>query len=70
MPENRTESDYTVTHVTEDYEQGTLRGVIVAAYACGAGDTWPDKGLGRAHAAAWRSRHQHTFPHADGGGES
>lgn len=52
-------SDYVITHVGTRYEQGILRGVIVAACECGAGDTWPNKGMGRAHAAAWRSRHEH-----------
>lgn len=51
-------SNYRITHVGLAYEVGVLNGVIVAACTCGAGDTWPDKGLGRAHAAAWRTRHQ------------
>lgn len=53
---------YIVTHETEDYEVGVKDGEIVAACSCGAGDVWPDKGLGRAIAATWRTRHQHTSP--------
>ena len=51
-------SDYRVTHWSDAYEVGVRDDTIVAACRCGAGATWPSKGLGRAHAAAWRSRHQ------------
>lgn len=53
-------TDYKVTHRTEDYEVGVRDGEIVAACFCGAGEVWPDKGMGRAFAAAWRTRHQHA----------
>lgn len=51
-------SDYWVTHFSDAYEVGVSGGRIIAACRCGAGESWPDKGLGRAHAAAWRTRHQ------------
>lgn len=51
---------YEVTEETEHYEVGISGGdTILAACKCGAGDIWPNKGLGRASAAAWKTRHQH-----------
>lgn len=57
-----TESDYTVTHQTEHYEVGVKGGEIIAACKCGDGVSYPDKGMGRAFVAAWRTRHQHITP--------
>jgi len=51
---------YRMTEETADYEIGLDGDVILAACRCGAGDLWPNKGLGRANAAAWKTRHQHT----------
>ena len=53
-------TDYTVTHFSDDYEVGVRDGEIIAACRCGAGEVWPDKGMGRAFAATWRTRHQHS----------
>lgn len=51
-------SDYVQTELTPTYEMGRKDGRIVAACVCGNGINVPDKGLGRAAVAAWKTRHQ------------
>lgn len=49
---------YRVTEQTDAYEVGTDGAEITAACRCGAGVIVPDKGLGRATVAAWKTQHQ------------
>jgi hypothetical protein len=37
---------------------------------CAAATSQPDKGIGRANLAAWKTRHQHTQPTTDHGGQA
>ena len=49
--------------MTSEVERPEFRardGEIIAACRCGAGEVWPNKGMGRAFAATWRTRHQHS----------
>lgn len=32
--------------------------IVIVCHTCGATASWPDKGLGRASAASWETRHQ------------
>lgn len=42
--------------VTETRQDGQI---YLKCLGCGAAGSYPDKGLGRAAAAAWKTRHQH-----------
>lgn len=59
MTKHSSHDGYVVKHSTQNYEIGALNGELIGACLCGAGQVWPDKGLGRAAMAAWRTQHQH-----------
>ena len=35
-----------------------MKTITVSCHTCGETTSWPDKGLGRANASAWETRHQ------------
>lgn len=64
MPENSS------LHAEKDHISVVTTPVTMEGYCATCGDSMrvPNKGLGRANLAAWKSRHQHITPPVKTGG--